>query len=89
MYVQLADKSVPYKVFVDDVAARLAYFIGIDRSDPEYISQNKAFKMFGRSNVERWRRQGKIKPVKRPNKFEYSTADLRLLQRTQQDYLEV
>ena len=51
MFVQLADKSVPYKVFVDDVAARLAYFIGIDRADPEYISQNKAFKMFGRSNV--------------------------------------
>lgn len=44
--------------------------------------------MFGRGNVERWRKQGKVLAYKRPGKVEYRTADLRLLQRIQQDYLE-
>ena len=43
--------------------------------------------MFGRGNVERWRKQGKVTAYKRPGKVEYQTADLRLLQRIQQDYL--
>ena len=71
-FLQFADKSVPYGVFVKD----------------DYVSQRKAFEMFGRRNVERWRRQGKVNPCKRPGKVEYRTADLRLLQRTQQDYLD-
>lgn len=75
-FLQFSDKSVPYGVFVKDVA------------DPEYISQRKAYEIFGRRNVERWRRQGKVSPCKRPGKLEYRTADLRLLQRTQQDYLD-
>ena len=44
--------------------------------------------MFGRRNVERWRRQGKVTYYKRPGKVEYRTADLRLLQRTVQDYFD-
>ena len=44
--------------------------------------------MFGRRNVERWKRQGKIVPCKRPGKVEYRTAELRFLQRTVQDYFE-
>lgn len=75
-FLQFSDKSVPYGVFVKDEA------------DPEYISQRKAYEIFGRRNVERWRRQGKVSPCKRPGKLEYRTADLRLLQRTQQDYLD-
>jgi hypothetical protein len=49
---------------------------------------NSSFHLpFGRVNVERWRREGKITPYKRPGKLEYRTADLRLLQRQSQDYL--
>ena len=59
-----------------------------DAYDPEFISQNKAFQVFGRANVERWRKQGKVKAYKRPGKVEYRTADLRRQQRIQQDYLE-
>lgn len=36
----------------------------------------------------KWRKQGKVLAYKRPGKVEYRTADLRLLQRIQQDYLE-
>ena len=86
-FLQFADKSVPYQVFVEDVAAKVVYMLKQDKSDPEYVSQRKAFEIFGRRNVERWRKQGKVSPCKRPGKLEYLTADLRLLQRTQQDYL--
>lgn len=85
-FLQFADKSVPYGVFVKDVAAEVVHLLKKDGADPDYVSQRKAFEMFGRRNVERWRRQGKVSPCKRPGKMEYRTADLRLLQRTQQDY---
>lgn len=85
-FLQFADKSVPYGVFVKDVAAEVVHLLKKDGADPDYVSQRKAFEMFGRRNVERWRKQGKVSPCKRPGKMEYRTADLRLLQRTQQDY---
>lgn len=85
-FVSFPDKSVPYSVFVDDVAARLAWHLKVAKDDPEYINQSQAYKMFGRRNVERWRKAGKISLCKRPGKVEYRTADLRLLQQTQQDY---
>lgn len=87
-FLQFADKSVPYGVFVKDVAAEVVHLLKKDDADPDYVSQRKAFEMFGRRNVERWRRQGKVSPNKRPGKLEYRTADLRLLQRSQQDYLD-
>ncbi len=87
-FLQFADKSVTYGVFVKDVAAEVVHLLKKDDADPDYVSQRKAFEMFGRRNVERWRRQGKVNPCKRPGKVEYRTADLRLLQRTQQDYLD-
>lgn len=87
-FLQFADKSVPYGVFVKDVAAEVVHLLKKDDADPDYVSQRKAFEMFGRRNVERWRKQGKVSPCKRPGKVEYRTADLRLLQRTQQDYLD-
>lgn len=85
-FLQFSDKSVPYGVFVKDVAAEVVNLLKKDEADPEYISQRKAYEIFGRRNIERWRRQGKVSPCKRPGKLEYRTADLRLLQRTQQDY---
>ena len=68
--------------------AEVVHLLKKDDADPDYVSQRKAFEMFGRRNVERWRRQGKVSPYKRPGKLEYRTADLRLLQRSQQDYLD-
>ncbi len=87
-FLQFSDKSVPYGVFVKDVAAQVVHMLKKDEADPVFVSQRKAYEMFGRRNVERWRKQGKVNPCKRPGKVEYRTADLRLLQRTQQDYLD-
>lgn len=65
-FLQFSDKSVPYGVFVKDVAAEVVHLLKKDEADPEYISQRKAYEIFGRRNVERWRRQGKVSPCKRP-----------------------
>lgn len=86
--LQFLDKLIPYDIFLNDVAARIVKMLKSDRNDPEYITQRKAYEMFGRRNVERWRKQGKVEPCKRPGKLEYRTADLRLLQRVKQDYFK-
>jgi hypothetical protein len=80
------DKSVRYETFVEDVARRLLFLLSRQRNDPETVSQNKAFEMFGRGNVDRWRRKGLIQPCIRPGKVEYRTAELRALQERVQDY---
>ena len=86
--IHFCDKLVTYDTFVGDLAARIVRMLKHDAGDPEFISQNKAFQVFGRANVGRWRKQGKVKAYKRPGKVEYRTADLRRQQRIQQDYLE-
>ena len=75
--LEFSDQMIPYEEFANDLAARIAN-----------ISQNKAWRLFGRRNVERWRKEGKVEPCKRPGKLEYRTADLRLLQRTTQNYFK-
>ncbi|WP_290088562.1 hypothetical protein [uncultured Duncaniella sp.] len=84
--LQFPDKCVSYQTFVHDVAAQVAFFMKADRNDLERISKNKAFSMFGRGNVERWRDKGRLTVCKRPGKVEYLTAELRYCQWTQQDY---
>ena len=83
---EFLDHLIPYDTFLNDLAARIVKLLKTDHDDPEYVSQRKAYQIFGRRNVERWRRQGKIVPCKRPGKVEYRTAELRFLQRTVQDY---
>ncbi len=87
-FLQFLDRLIPYDTFLNDVASRVVKMLKTDSNDPEYVSQRKAYEMFGRRNVERWRKQGKVQPFKRPGKLEYRTADLRLLQRTVQDYFK-
>ena len=84
--LQFLDHLIPYETFLNDLSSRIVRQLKADKDDPEFISQRKAYEMFGRRNVERWRRQGKVVCYKRPGKVEYRTADLRLLQRTVQDY---
>lgn len=85
-FMQFLDHLIPYDTFLNDVAARVVRMLHSDNKDPEFVSQRQAYDMFGRSNVLRWRREGKVSPAKRPGRLEYRTADLRLLQRTKQDY---
>lgn len=84
MTIQFSDLEVPYSVFLNDLADALAE--RIRKGEPEYISQNEAFRRFGRSNVLRWRFSGKIQPCKRTQKLEYKISELQRLQDRKQDY---
>lgn len=87
MRIDFTDKTVSYHTFLRDLSANIVKMLHEDKDDPDFMSTRQAYKMFGRKNVERWRRAGKIRPYVRPGKAEYETAQLRLLQRTEQDYL--
>lgn len=87
-FMQFIDRIIGYETFLNDLAAHIVRFMKSDNDDPEFISQRKAYEIFGRRNVERWKREGKVEAYKRPGKVEYRTADLRLLQRTVQDYFK-
>ena len=86
--IQFPDRCVSYDTFMDDLSARIVHNILRAESDPETVSQRQAYAIFGRANVDRWRREGRVQPCKRPGKVEYRMADLRLLQQTQQDYFK-
>lgn len=86
--IDFPDKSVTYDTFVRDVASSVVRMLADTHNDPEMVSQRKAYAMFGSGNVDRWRKQGKIEPCKRPGKVEYRTAELRALQKTRQDYFK-
>lgn len=87
--LDFSDKTVTYDTFIRDVASSVVRMLSEVRDEPDIVSQRQAYRIFGRGNVDRWRRQGLIEPCKRPGKVEYRTADLRALQRTKQDYLRM
>lgn len=87
--LDFSDMSVTYDTFVRDVATSVVRMLSEVRNDPETISQRQAYAIFGRGNVDRWRKQGKIEPCKRPGKVEYRTAELRALQKVKQDYFNM
>lgn len=86
--LQFLDHLVSYETFLNDIASRVVKLLKADKADPEFVSQRKAYEMFGRRNVDRWKRQGKVEVYKRPGRLEYRTAELRLMQRVKQDYFE-
>lgn len=77
------DMSVSYRTFLRDLAATIVRMQHDDRDDPDFMSTRRAYRVFGRRNVERWRKAGLITPCFRPGKTEYETAQLRYLQRTE------
>ena len=86
MTLQFPDGCVSYAKFVNDVASRVVSLMKEEAEKPEFISQREASRIFGRANVERWRRTGAIEPIKRPGKLEYRYNDLRKQFEAQQDY---
>jgi hypothetical protein len=87
VHLHFADRMVAYETFVNDIAQRLMQCLKEAETQPEYISQAQAFRKYGRKNVERWRRLGRISPIIRPGKYLYSTAQLREVALNPQDYL--
>lgn len=86
--LQFFDKSVTFEQFVNDLATRIALkMVQIEKGQLE-ISQAKAYKMFGRADVERWIKSGKLQPCRvSPGKKRYKLTDLQKLASIQQNYL--
>lgn len=57
-FFQFIDRIISYETFLEDLSARIVKMLKTDHDDPEFISQRKAYALFGRRNVERWRRSG-------------------------------
>lgn len=88
MQIQFPDRMVTYDTFMSDLASRIAEKLTAIKGQPEVVSQRKAFSLFGRANVERWLRQGKLHPSRRVGKVEYLTSELRTAQSNTQDYFK-
>lgn len=86
MTLSIAGTEVSYDKFVSDVASRVVSLMKEEARKPEFVSQREASRIFGRANVERWRRTGAVEPIRRPGKLEYRYSDLRKQFEAQQDY---
>lgn len=72
-----------------DMAKRMAEYLKDVQKDPEFMSQNRAYKTFGKNNIERWKTMGLIEPRIEVGKMMYKTSILRKLQDIKQDYFAV
>ena len=57
------------------------------KEEPVFANQNQAYKRFGRSNVERWANNLKVKCYYRGRTIQYKMAELLAAAENQQDYL--
>ena len=85
---QFLDTTGTYDQFITDLATKIALKMHQVEKGQLEISQAQAYKMFGRADVERWVKNGKIEPVRiSPGKKRYRLIDLQKLADVQQNYL--
>ena len=86
--LQFVDQSVTFEQFVDLLATKVALRMHQVEKGQMEISQAQAYKLFGRADVERWVKSGKIEPVRISNgKKRFKLVDLQMLANVQQNYL--
>ena len=86
--LEFINKSVTFEQFVDVLATKVALRIHKIKKGQLEISQAQAYKLFGRADVERWVKSGKIEPVRiSPGKKRFKLVDLQMLANVQQNYL--
>ena len=86
--LQIPDTNATYEQFVEELATKVALKIHQIEKGQLEVSQAKAFKMYGRADVERWVRTGKLRPCRiSPGKKRYKLVDLQRLANIQQNNL--
>jgi hypothetical protein len=86
--LRFTDQTVTFDQFVDMLATKVALRIHQVEKGQLEISQAQAFKLFGRADVERWVKNGKLEPSRiSPGKKRYKLVDLQKLASIQQNYL--
>lgn len=86
--LDFSDRSIPYDVFLRDVATTVVSMLREQKDEPEFVSKRRAYELFGRANVDRWLRNEEIIPHIRPGKIELKMTELRVLQNREQDYFK-
>lgn len=88
LVLQFTDKAVTFDQFVDTLATKVALRIHQIEKGQFEVSQTQAYKMFGKADVQRWIKNGKLEPVRiSPGKKRYRLIDLQQLAKIQQNYL--
>ena len=86
--LQFADRNVTLNQFIDLLATKVALRMHQIEKGQLEVSQSQAYKMYGRADVERWIKNGKLQPVRiSPGKKRYRLVDLQELANIQQNYL--
>ena len=86
--LQIPDSNATYEQFVEELATKVALKIHQIEKGQLEVSQSKAYKMYGRADVERWVRIGKLKPSRiSPGKKRYKLVDLQRLANIRQNNL--
>lgn len=86
--LQFLDKTVTFDQFVDSLATKVALRMHQVEKGQLEISQAQAYKMFGRADVDRWVKNGKIEPIRiSPGKKRFRLIYLQKLANIQQNYL--
>lgn len=85
--IQFSDKMMPFSTFIgairNVVREEVANAVGINDS----ISQNKAFRKYGKARVLHWLKDGLVQPSKTRGKLLYKVSELEACKMRIQDYL--
>lgn len=87
--VIFSGKNMTFETFVSNLVEQIVPKIVQAMKYPpkERISQNEAFRRYGKGNVCRWVRNGMVSPVSiRPGKKEFLVIELEKLYNQEQDY---
>lgn len=90
--IQFADKMVSLDTFLSAIRNVVQEEISKAVGKRQFITQAKAFDTFGRRNVERWVKEGKVKVFGRGKngkitRYEYRLSELEACACQVQDYL--
>ena len=86
--LQFIDTIVSNGQFIDELATKIALKIHQIEKGQLEISQAQAYRMYGRADVERWVKHGKLHPCRiSPGKIRYRLIDLQKLASIQQNYV--
>ena len=82
------DMNVTFGQFVDSLATKVALRMHQVEKGQLEISQAQAYRLFGRADVERWKKSGKLQPCRiSPGKKRYKLVDLQELASVQQNFI--
>ena len=86
--LQFVDQSVTFEQFVDLLATKVALRMHQVEKGQMEISQAQAYRLFGRADVERWKKSGKLQPCRiSPGNKRYRLVDLQELASVQQNFI--